>query len=154
VGFQSLPSSLDLPSPPFFLAFAFTFIFTFPFLFLFFGLNPKADWVRRDNLRAYLRPFAEDGKVVGDADVQTFFEQLNKARTEAAVSFLTLSLFPLSRSLSVVFSRKTIWLTPRRSSRKCFFWPRCFAQCTIQSVSNTATHVQIIEYIFCFTNGP
>ncbi|KAJ7883417.1 hypothetical protein B0H14DRAFT_3432873 [Mycena olivaceomarginata] len=38
----------------------------------------------RDNLRAYLRPFAEDGKVVGDADVQTFFEQLNKTRAEAA----------------------------------------------------------------------
>ncbi|KAJ7841062.1 hypothetical protein B0H14DRAFT_2512457 [Mycena olivaceomarginata] len=50
----------------------------------------------RDNLRAYLRPFAEDGKVVGDADVQTFFEQLNKARAEAAVSFL-----PPSLSLSV-----------------------------------------------------
>ncbi|KAJ7233855.1 hypothetical protein B0H12DRAFT_1028234 [Mycena haematopus] len=32
----------------------------------------------RDNLRAYLRPFAEDGKVVGEADVQTFFEQLTK----------------------------------------------------------------------------
>ncbi|KAF8201219.1 hypothetical protein K438DRAFT_1821619 [Mycena galopus ATCC 62051] len=38
----------------------------------------------RDNLRAYLRPFAEDGKVVGEADVQTFFEQLNKERAEAA----------------------------------------------------------------------
>ncbi|KAJ6466837.1 hypothetical protein C8R45DRAFT_1020277 [Mycena sanguinolenta] len=37
----------------------------------------------RDNLRAYLRPFAEDGKVVNEADVQTFFEQLNKARAEA-----------------------------------------------------------------------
>ncbi|KAF7377599.1 UBR-type domain-containing protein [Mycena sanguinolenta] len=38
----------------------------------------------RDNLRAYLRPFAEDGKVVNEADVQTFFEQLNKSRAEAA----------------------------------------------------------------------
>ncbi|KAJ7868844.1 hypothetical protein B0H13DRAFT_1055333 [Mycena leptocephala] len=37
----------------------------------------------RDNLRAYLRPFAEEGKVVAEADVQTFFEQLNKARAEA-----------------------------------------------------------------------
>ncbi|KAJ7750391.1 hypothetical protein DFH07DRAFT_887939 [Mycena maculata] len=38
----------------------------------------------RDNLRAYLRPFAEEGKVVDETDVQTFFEQLNKARAEAA----------------------------------------------------------------------
>ncbi|KAK7050492.1 UBR-type domain-containing protein [Favolaschia claudopus] len=37
----------------------------------------------RDNLRAYLRPFAEDGKIVGEADVQNFFEQLNKARADA-----------------------------------------------------------------------
>ncbi|KAJ7088647.1 hypothetical protein C8R44DRAFT_861607 [Mycena epipterygia] len=38
----------------------------------------------RDNLRAYLRPFAEEGKVVAEADVQSFFEQLNKTRAEAA----------------------------------------------------------------------
>ncbi|KAJ7621250.1 hypothetical protein FB45DRAFT_928779 [Roridomyces roridus] len=38
----------------------------------------------RDNLRAYLQPFADEGKVVGESDVQTFFEQLNKARAEAA----------------------------------------------------------------------
>ncbi|KAJ6504117.1 hypothetical protein C8R47DRAFT_1038371 [Mycena vitilis] len=37
----------------------------------------------RDNLRAYLRPFAEEGKVVAEADVQDFFEQLNKTRAEA-----------------------------------------------------------------------
>ncbi|KAJ6551345.1 hypothetical protein B0H19DRAFT_995879 [Mycena capillaripes] len=37
----------------------------------------------RDNLRAYLRPFAEEGKVVDETDVQTFFEQLNKTRMEA-----------------------------------------------------------------------
>ncbi|KAJ7472351.1 hypothetical protein B0H11DRAFT_1352201 [Mycena galericulata] len=40
----------------------------------------------RDNLRAYLRPFAEEGKVVDESDVQTFFEQLNKTRAEAAGS--------------------------------------------------------------------
>ncbi|KAJ7176710.1 hypothetical protein C8R46DRAFT_943765 [Mycena filopes] len=39
-----------------------------------------------DNLRAYLRPFAEEGKVVAEADVQSFFEQLNRAREEASVS--------------------------------------------------------------------
>ncbi|KAJ7040682.1 hypothetical protein C8F04DRAFT_1032076 [Mycena alexandri] len=38
----------------------------------------------RDSLTAYLRPFAEEGKVVAEADVQTFFEQLNRARGEAA----------------------------------------------------------------------
>ncbi|KAJ6598430.1 hypothetical protein DFH09DRAFT_1131763 [Mycena vulgaris] len=38
----------------------------------------------RDNLRAYLRPFAEEGKVVADADVQSFFEQLNKTRADHA----------------------------------------------------------------------
>ncbi|KAJ7220570.1 hypothetical protein GGX14DRAFT_675219 [Mycena pura] len=32
----------------------------------------------RDKLRAYLRPFAEEGKVVGEADVQSFFEELKE----------------------------------------------------------------------------
>ncbi|KAJ7705439.1 hypothetical protein B0H17DRAFT_973989 [Mycena rosella] len=38
----------------------------------------------RDNLRAYLRPFAEEGKVVGEADVQSFFEELNRSKAAAA----------------------------------------------------------------------
>ena len=29
-----------------------------------------------DNLMKYLRPFAEEGKVVGDEDVKAFFEHL------------------------------------------------------------------------------
>ncbi|KAJ7054120.1 hypothetical protein C8F01DRAFT_1163977, partial [Mycena amicta] len=33
----------------------------------------------RDKLRSYLRPFAEAGKVVGEADVQSFFEELREA---------------------------------------------------------------------------
>ncbi|KAJ6611197.1 hypothetical protein B0H10DRAFT_2057382 [Mycena sp. CBHHK59/15] len=37
----------------------------------------------RDNLRAYLRPFAEEGKVVAETDVQSFFETLKKTRAEA-----------------------------------------------------------------------
>ncbi|KAJ7489336.1 hypothetical protein FB451DRAFT_687122 [Mycena latifolia] len=37
----------------------------------------------RDNLRAYLRPFAEEGKVVAEADVQSFFEKLNETREKA-----------------------------------------------------------------------
>ncbi|KAJ7267385.1 hypothetical protein C8J57DRAFT_364703 [Mycena rebaudengoi] len=37
----------------------------------------------RDNLRDYLRPFAEEGKVVADADVQSFFEALKKTNAEA-----------------------------------------------------------------------
>ncbi|KAJ7182744.1 hypothetical protein C8R43DRAFT_1054720 [Mycena crocata] len=38
----------------------------------------------RDGLREYLRSFAEQGKVVGEEDVQTFFEQLKRTRAEAA----------------------------------------------------------------------
>ncbi|KAF7303812.1 UBR-type domain-containing protein [Mycena indigotica] len=37
----------------------------------------------RDKLRSYLRPFAEEGKVVGEADVQGFFEELREARTSS-----------------------------------------------------------------------
>ena len=33
----------------------------------------------RDDLLSYLRPFAEEGKVVGDADIRQFFEEKQEA---------------------------------------------------------------------------
>ncbi|KAJ7100671.1 hypothetical protein B0H15DRAFT_919883 [Mycena belliarum] len=54
----------------------------------------------RDNLRAYLRPFAEAGKVVDEADVQTFFEQLNETRAKSATVRVLLSTYAKRLMLS------------------------------------------------------
>lgn len=46
-----------------------------------YGNHLRADSrLNRDGLVQYLRPFAQEGKVVGEADVKAFFE----ARLEAA----------------------------------------------------------------------
>jgi E3 ubiquitin-protein ligase UBR7 len=34
----------------------------------------------RDDLLAYLRPFAQEGRIVGEADVRQFFEALHESK--------------------------------------------------------------------------
>lgn len=36
--------------------------------------------LRRDDLLKYLRPFAQEGRVVQDSDVQAFFEERREKR--------------------------------------------------------------------------
>ena len=38
--------------------------------------------MRRDHLVGYLRPFAQEGKVVGETDVRSFFAELMAARAK------------------------------------------------------------------------
>ena len=41
--------------------------------------------MRRDHLVGYLRPFAQEGKVVGETDVRSFFAELMAARAKPSL---------------------------------------------------------------------
>lgn len=40
------------------------------------SVKPPKSRVSRDDLVKYLRPFAQEGKVVNEADVKSFFERM------------------------------------------------------------------------------